>query len=183
MTDAFTQSISREVAKLLIERGDQIQTISPESSEGFEISPDQVLEVMQGNSQWLAKFEQEIEQSFQRMADKALNYWLKNTDKEIRASLKALTRVAEILASHSKSSSFSSNANSNSSNSDPLANAIGDFAGSISVALLQNIFQGGTDTSSAESARSRETSNRYRASRGQTQAEISKQLSRGARYT
>ena len=187
MTDAFTQTIAREVASLLVQRGEEIQTVSPNSADGFQLNPQQVLEVMQSNSQWLSQFEGELDQSFQRVANKALDYWLQNTDKEIRDSLKALTHIAEILINRSQDSSFASNSASggadNTSGNDPLTNALASFAGEVSGSLLEGLFNGGSSTTISESERSRETASHYKASRGQTQAEITKQLGRGTRYT
>ena len=184
MTDAFTQTIANEVATLLQQQGQQILNLSAQDETAFQLTPQQVLEVMQGNSQWLSQFETELDITFRRVADNALDYWLKNTDKEIRDSLRALAKIADILLDQAQSNSFAgSSSGGSSATSDPFVNALGDISKNLSSSLFKDLFSGGERTSISETARSQETAGRYQSSRGQTQAEMSKQLSRGARYT
>ncbi|GEM_PF-6020666 len=150
MTDAFTQIVAREIANLIIQNGREINGLSLDNStEGFQLSPQQVLEVMQGNSQWLTQFETELEQSFRRVADRSLDYWQRNTDTEIRESL---TRSLSLITRRATRELFES-------------------------------FFDRERITTEETDRSRESSSRYKASRGQAQARLSKELGRGKRYT
>lgn len=182
MTDAFTQAVAREVSTLLQQQGQQILSFSSTEETTFQLTPQQVLETMQGNSQWLAEFENELDITFQRIADNALDYWLKNTDKEIRESLSALAKLAEILIDQTQSASVSAAANS-ASGSDQFSQALSNVSANLSKTLFKQLLGNSERTSVSETARSQETSARYQSSRGQTQAKISQQLNRGTRYT
>ncbi|MDG1286135.1 MAG: hypothetical protein P8P30_01065 [Rickettsiales bacterium] len=180
MTDAFTQIVAREVANLIVQSGRQINGLSLDNStDGFQLTPEQVLEVMQGNGLWLTQFENELEQSFRHTADKALDYWLRNTDKEIRESLTALSQLVDILTEETEGN-LTTQSRNNSQNT--LSSSLSRITRKATKELFESLFNRDKTTRN-ETERSQDSSNRYKASRGQTQARLSKELGRGKRYT
>ena len=176
MTDLFTQAVTREVAQLFAQQNQQIGNFSPDSASADPIiTPQQVLEVMQGNPAWLEEWESELEERFRRVADRALDYWMEHTDKEIRASLSVLEGLV---------SSGEENLAGNASGSSTglFSRRLTSLANRGTKKLFNELFNR-TRTNIQETERSQESSRRYKASRGQAQAELSKELSRGKRYT
>lgn len=181
MTDAFTQIVAREVANLILQNGHQISGLYLDNSAtGLQLTPEQVLEVMQGNSLWLTQFENELEQSFHRVADRSLEYWQHNTDTEIRESLCALGQLSDILI-HRTESSVTSKNNTRSSGSK-LSSSPSRITKKATQELFESLFSS-EKISSQETDHSQDSSQRYKASRGQTQAKLSNELGRGKRYT
>lgn len=186
MTDQFTQAVAREVATLLAQQGQQFQstaTTSDSEGLGFQLSPQQVLEVMQGNSQWLSQFEGDLENSFRRVADRALDYWLKHTDREIRDSLRALADIARLLIEQTQDSQTTLTPGASS---ESLVGNTANLAGNLGGRAIDTLFSALFTRDrryERETDRSQQENSGYRASRGQLQARLSKELARGKRYT
>ncbi len=183
MTDAFTQIIAQQVAQILTQSSQPFQSIETDTeSSGFNVTPQQVLAAMQGNSQWLKQFEQEVEQSFKRAADNSLRYWREHTDKEMRDSIKDLAQITQIILKERQQVGQAGVGSSRSGNNANSVRNLPNLVVSLTARLLGNLTES-RSINQSETARSKQISGQYKASRGQIQAEMAKELSRGQRYT
>lgn len=73
MTDLFTQAVASEVARIQAQIGNGMEAQLQESNvTEAVITPQQVLEVMQRRGDWLSEFEEALQQSADRVVDRAL---------------------------------------------------------------------------------------------------------------
>lgn len=184
MPDSFSDILGRQLQSLgsRLTSGTQstAQAIAPDAqtqSTELPISPQDVLGIMQGNSVFMQQFEQSIEQSFSQLGDRVLDKWLQNTDKELRKSVRDITDMLAELTGEA----ITGNGGDLLANTDKITGVLsGLVTGAASTALNRLLTR--TKTSTSESDRSRETLSRYRDSRGQQQADLSRELSKGKRY-
>lgn len=143
------------------------------------ISPEQVLQIMQGNSELMAQFELNIEKTFADLGDRVLQRWMQNIDGEMRRSLQEVMGLMNDVTGDAMDviSDGGSLAEAFSKNSSRFGQVLGNLAGSIVQSALTR-----TRVTSAESQRSREASALFRNSRGQAQADLSRDLAQGKRY-
>lgn len=188
MTDSFTEALARQLQQLFSRigggAGQTARDILPsaEAQDGpGALTPQQIVEVMEGNSEWVRQFENQLERQFTDLADRVLDHWLENTDKEIRNSLKELAAAAIGLFREAGAEDFSAQrleqALASGNIAQGLQGAVLNAAGGFVESLLVR-----TRTRVRETDRSQEEAARFKASRGQVQAEISRELARGRRY-
>lgn len=184
MSDTFIDTFGRQLQSLgqRLNQGTQQtrQAIAPEAGTDateFPISPEQVMGIMQGNSAWMQQFEQNLEQSFSQLGDRILDKWLKNTDSELRKSIRDITELLSDLSGDAATRKEGNFLNGIDRVSGSLGRIVTHAAGN----LVEELFTH-TRHSVSESDRSREEGARFRNSRGQAQADLSRELSQGKRY-
>ena len=182
MTDIFTQTIAQKLSDMLQQQGENL-----DDAQALQLTPQQVLEVISGNSDWLQQFEQQLDAMFRRVADNATLYWQETVELQTQALPSKSSELAEIFSNQniqaggfSLTGQNSSNGNSSSGlpNSNTPLSRVTAFATN---KLLESLFNR-SSSNQFESERSTQASTRYKASRGQIQAKLSQQLGRGNRY-
>ena len=147
---------------------------------------------------YLENYRKELETALGKLADEAIDRWLKDSDREFRNAVKkALDQATELAAIELRTiftnqgtddafgsilSGFSGAASSanGSSGADQLTGAIANIA---VTAVTDALFGGSSSTRvrSAETDRSREEESRYRQSRSQQQASAAREANKGQR--
>lgn len=168
MSDPFVDAVSRQLHAMLTQTQGTInatqRSLGAPASADIQLSPQQVLEVMQGNSEWLQQFEQNIEKSFAQTGERITRQWLSATDSELRRSIAELSSLLG-----------GENAGFPQTTGSSLSRLTGG--------LLRNLLNRRSSSDShSETARSQEASVTFRDSRGQVQADLSRELSQGKRY-
>lgn len=184
MPDSFSNILGRQLqslgSRLTSSTQSTAQAIAPNSASNkteLPISPQDVLGIMQGNSAFMQQFEQSIEQSFAQLGDRVLDKWLQNTDKELRKSVRDISDMLAELTGEA----ITGSGGDLLANTDKITGVLsGLVTGAASTALNRLLTR--TKTTITESDRSKEESARYRDSRGQQQADLSRELSKGKRY-
>ncbi len=193
MADRFTLLLKKQLEKLFgkLQRGTifysaELNLDLPATEEEISLAPQQVIKIIQGDSELLEKFETQLERRFAELADKILNNWMENTDKEIRNSLRELAKLADILTSND----FTRNAtNTGSFVGQPITNFANNVSGSNLRTTMASSIAGVIDSllwrkklEMAETNRSRLELVKFRESRGQLQARLAAEIAKGRRY-
>jgi len=186
MANQFTQAFMRQVQQLLDRVSGGVnrsgQSISADFGDvGIELSSQQMMEILQGNSQWLDTFEQQIEQRFTTLSERVLNDWEAETERQLKRSLEQLaTSTIELFGKQSVTGNNRQNPLENITGGN-LAQRLGTLVRRSATEFVEDLFAR-TRTTSQETDRSTREAERYKASRGQVQAELSDELARGRRY-
>jgi hypothetical protein len=183
MPDSFTDILGRQFQSLgsRLSSGTQAtqQSISSDAqtqTTELPISPQDVLGIMQGNSAFMQQFEQSIEQSFSKLGDRVLDKWLKTTDTEMRKSINEITNLLGELTGEAVTGK-----NTLADSADHITSVLGRLVTGAATSALTRLLTR-TKRTVSETDRSREESVRFRDSRGQQQADLSRELSKGKRY-
>lgn len=181
MVGEFDSALARQMQQLLaqVERTTQQtgQTITGES-----LSASDVLAVLGENDDWVDAFEQRIERQFDMLADRVVEKWMRNVDSEIRQSLKALAETAvSIFATDGSANAAAQDIEDIFAEGGNISRRLQGVVARSASNLIENVLTV-SRTHSQESERSREATQRYKASRGQVNAELSRELAKGKRY-
>ncbi len=200
MSEAFTKSFTKQFQRFAQRLGGGITAsqqdinsgASPSNTPTGALSPEQVMEIMQGNSQWMLQFEQSLEQSFTKLGNRVLDNWTKNVDSELRKSIGDAISILGELAIEGGSDLFSSSSavatskrkgrqSTTGAALDHASSALGSLIGNVTGNLLNKALTS-TKRTSVESERSRSAAEQFRNSRGQSQSDLSQEMARGKRY-
>ena len=162
----------------------QMEQTSANGAEGASqaratVSADEVVGLLEGDSAWMSGLEQQLEQDFKRIADKALSYWMDTTARTIRNSIREVSGLLDDLLGAALDGSLSGSLGDASS---PLRGKVNSVLGAVAGAALQQVLVK-TQTTVAETDRSRDEASRFKSSRGQQQSEVSRALANGTRFT
>jgi hypothetical protein len=157
MTNRYTEILARQIAEHLTQQANQLTSSLNPSEQVEAITPAQILAVLEGNANWLNAFEQELDNMFQRSANRAASYWQQEIIPQLTPTLPSTPA------------------------NGALNNSFNRLIRNGASSLFDSLFER-ERTTQRESDRSSEASSRYRNSRGQTQAELARELNRGQRY-
>ena len=168
--------ISRQVNQLATQLGNTMGRSVGAVGEGNGASSDhaQSVALLQGDSAALDRFEQNLSLQFEKIADQAADYWAQHADRKIRSTLKEALGLAGGLAGEAIEGTLDFDT---ILSNRQFSGALGNLAVGAATQLLTV-----TRTTSRESDRSVQAVQQFKASRGQTQAALSRQLARGQRY-
>ncbi len=185
MSESFKDILSRHLNRFSARMTGGVQstasTLDTQNTEiaANEVSPTQIMAIIQGDSAFLKQFEQSVEESFSKLGDRVLQNWMQNVDSEMRRGISDVIKtMGDFAGDASQILQEGGNlAEAFAKSSGSFGNALGNLAGGILQSALTR-----TQTTIQESARSQEATSQFRDSRGQTQADLSEQMARGRRY-
>lgn len=110
MTDSFMEALGRQLQKLNQQVEQSIRTtegiIDPDGAPAteFSVTPEQVLSVIQNNSEWMQQFEQNLERRFADLGARIVERWQRDTHRQLQQSISELTRLLAAATQESISS-------------------------------------------------------------------------------